>query len=115
MWATGDGHLLGDPGAGVKVRARVFVSLALLENSTKPQGRKMRSLTKAVPTEKAAVRQAMPRGRRGRRRRRLRRRQGRAAGARLRSLTRGSAAAPRAGSGSPGCWGSGPAPRWPRP
>lgn len=65
----GDGHLLGDPGAGVEVRLRVFVFLALLGNGTKPRGRRMRSLTKAVPTEKAAIIQAMPRGRRWRRRR----------------------------------------------
>lgn len=38
--------------------------LILLENRTKPRGQRMRSLTMAVPTEKAAVRQAMPRGRR---------------------------------------------------
>lgn len=63
----GDGHLLGDPGAGVEVRLRVFVFLALLGNGTKPRGRRMRSLTKAVPTEKAAIIQAMPRGRRRRR------------------------------------------------
>lgn len=52
------------PRAGVKVRMRVFVFLALRENRTKPQGRRTRSLTMAVPTEKAAIRQAMPRGRR---------------------------------------------------
>lgn len=43
--------------------------LAFLENRTKPRGGRMLSLTMAVPTEKAAIRQAMPRGRRRQRRR----------------------------------------------
>lgn len=64
--------------------------LALLENRSKPRGRRMRSLTMAVPTEKAAIRQAMPRGRRARAagggHGRRRRRRARAAGTRLRSL-----------------------------
>lgn len=49
--------------------AGLCVFPALLENRTKPRGRRMRSLTMAVPTEKAAIRQAMPRGRRRRRQR----------------------------------------------
>lgn len=79
--------------------------LALPENGSKPRGRRMRSLTMAVPTEKAAIRQAMPRGRRAR---------AAAAGTgggREAALAPGWAAAPRAGSGS-GCrWGSSAPPR----
>jgi hypothetical protein len=76
-------------------RAALCVFLALLENETQPSGGRMRSLTMAVPTEKAAIRQAMPRGRRqrggcGRR--------GRGCGYQV-ALAPGSAAAPRAGSG----------------
>ncbi|XP_037597986.1 translation initiation factor IF-2-like [Cebus imitator] len=46
--------------------ASLCVFPALLENKTEPGWRRMRSLTMAVPTEKAAIRQAMPRGRRRR-------------------------------------------------
>ena len=62
--------------------------LILRENRTR--GPQMRSLTMAVPTEKVAIRQAMPRGRR--RRGRGCRRRGRAAGTRLRSHRLGSCA-----------------------
>lgn len=60
--------------------------LILPENRTQPRGQRMRSLTMAVPTEKVAIRQAMPRGRRRRRRQGQGcGRRGRAAGTRLRS------------------------------
>ena len=75
--SRGSGDRCQSAGAGL------CAFLILLENRTKPRNRRMRSLTMAVPTEKAAVRQAMPRGRR--RRGRGCGRRGRAAGKRLRS------------------------------
>lgn len=61
----GDGNRAPPPGLGGKCQdagAGLCAFLILLENRTKLRGRGMRSLTMAVPTEKAAIRQAMPRG-----------------------------------------------------
>lgn len=99
--------LPGDSGGGCQGEgAGLCAFLALLENRSKPRRRRMPSLTMAVPTEKAAIRQAMPRGRRAR--------AAAAAGTgggHEAALAPGWAAAPRAGSGFCCSWGSGPARR----
>lgn len=86
--------------------------LALLENRTKPREPRMSSLTMAVPTEKAAIRQAMPRGRQ-RRRGRGGWRRGPATRTGLLSLLAPALRPARARA--PAAAGSGPAPAPPRP